>query len=250
MNKEEQLFVKRIQELGRMAYQKDIVMFTDFMNLHYVHLLQKEANAIPGVRVEFFGGYEGAERQIGAFIPDDLCYEYSYPMEILKIEPLHLKFAEQLNHRDYLGAILNSGIDRSKVGDILCSGSCAYVFCMDSMVDFLRMELTRIRHTEVKVSQVTCAELPEQRFQEITGSVASERLDCMMALAFRNSRSSMDKLAVGEKVMVNGEVVTSNSQILQVGDVVSVRGYGKFRYSEKMNLSKKNRLFVKVERYV
>lgn len=250
MNKEEQLFGKRLQELGRMAYQKEIAMFTDFMNLHYVHLLQKEAHNFPGVQVESFGGYEGAERQIGAFIPEDLSYEYRYPIQILKIEPLYPKFAEKLNHRDYLGAILNSGIDRSKVGDILCNGSCAYVFCMDSMADFLTMELTRIRHTEVKICPVTSAELPEQRFQEITGSVASERLDCMMALAFHNSRSSMDKLAEGEKVMVNGEVVLSNSQTLQVGDVVSVRGYGKFRYAEKMNMSKKNRLFVKVERYV
>ena len=68
------------------------------------------------------------------------------------------------------------------------------------------------------------------KFKRVGGSVASLRLDCILALAWQSSRSKMTPYIEGEKVFVNGRLVTSNSFGLKEGDIVSVRGLGKFIY--------------------
>ena len=73
-----------------------------------------------GVHVKLFGGYEHAERQIAAFYPDSLdIFLGTILLNCLKITPKALRFSEDLSHRDFLGAILNLGVDRSVIGDIL-----------------------------------------------------------------------------------------------------------------------------------
>ena len=75
-----------------------------------------------------YGGYELAERQMVAFLPDALYYDYGYPMQALKICPVNKRFAEDLTHRDYLGAIMNLGTSRTKIGDIIQTDDGAIVF--------------------------------------------------------------------------------------------------------------------------
>lgn len=127
----------------------------------------------------------------------------------------------------------------------------AYVFCHAQMEEFLLQNITRIRHTTVKVSVVTDpADLPKPRFQEIHGTVSSVRLDAMIALAFSSSRSSMLGLIEGGKVFVNGKMVVSNGHPLKPEDIVSVRGYGKFRYDGMAGTTKKGRCSVTVQKYI
>lgn len=54
-----------------------------------------------------------------AFIPDALCYEWSYPFVCIHVVPQYPKYAEKLTHRDVLGALMHLGLDRSKIGDIV-----------------------------------------------------------------------------------------------------------------------------------
>ena len=121
MEKEE-FFLKRIRELANLSYQRDIVTFSDFLNLNEQNMVNSLKQQFPQVIMENFGGYENAERQMVAFHPDALAFTWEYPVDCLKIEPKSLKFAETLTHRDYLGALLNLGVDRSVVGDILIQG--------------------------------------------------------------------------------------------------------------------------------
>ena len=149
MNKEELLLQKRLVELSNTAYQRDIVTFTDFLNLNELNILHSTPKHMFPAAYETYGGYEAAERQMVAFLPDALYYEYRYPVEILKISPVNLKFAENLSHRDYLGGILHLGIERCCLGDLLVSEECCRVFVTDSMADYICRNLTRIRHTTV-----------------------------------------------------------------------------------------------------
>ena len=89
-----------------------------------------------GVSVKLFGGYDHAERQMAAFYPGTVGFSWEYPIDCLKITPKALRFSEELGHRDYLGAILNLGVDRSVVGDILIKDKEAWVFCLHKMSDF------------------------------------------------------------------------------------------------------------------
>lgn len=253
MEKDELILKKRIQDLARTAYQRDYVTFSDFLDLNEQNIVHSLKAKELGVSVRFFGGYDGAERQIAAFLPDALSYEEElpYPIDCLRIEPLSKKFSEALSHRDYLGALVHLGIERTMLGDILVRQEEAFVFCHSRMREFLEENITRIRHTSVIARRLTQAEeFPRPQFQSIRGTVASVRLDSVIALAFSSSRSSMLGLIEGGKVFVNGRLTVSNGHPLKDGDVVSVRGYGKFRFEEALGTTKKGRCSILVSRYV
>ena len=247
----DQLFEKRMMELGKKSYYRGILTFSDFLDLNQQNILHSLSFRDTGVQVKTFGGYESAERQMAAFVPDALSYEQAYPIACIKVQPLNRKFSEELTHRDYLGAILNLGIERSKTGDILLDDSCGYIFCCESMADFLTEELVRIRHTSVQARRLSQEEpLPSPKREEISGTVASPRLDSVIALAFGSSRSSILGLIEGGKVFVNGKSVVSNGYGIKDGDIVSVRGKGKFQFGSVTNKTKKNRYHVILYRYV
>ena len=119
------------------------------------------------------------------------------------------------------------------------------------MAPFISENLTRIRHTTVSVSQVELGEFHyEPQYKEITGTVASVRLDRLLSMAFGASRSSLTGLIEGGKVFVNGKLVTSNGYQPKEGDLISVRGMGRFRYQGGGGQSKKGREYVTLLRYI
>lgn len=249
MEKDEFL-AKRIRELANLSYQRGIVTFSDFLNLSEQNIIKDRKNQMPGVVIECCGGYEQAERQMAAFHPDALLFPWEYPIKCIKVEPAAVKFSEELSHRDFLGAILNLGIDRSVVGDILVKDHTAWIFCHDKIADFIVENLTRVRHTVMKLSIIDeQEELPEPEFQEIRGTCASVRLDALIGMAFQASRSSMVGFIEGGQVFVNGKLITSNGYEPKEGDIISVRGKGRFRYEGISGKTKKGRCSVRLLRY-
>ena len=251
MTREEQQLEKHFRDLARTAYQRGIAVFSDFLNLNELNIFQSLRGEFSYLEMETFGGYELAERQIAVFRPEAPVFYADYPVKCLKITPLNAKFAEDLNHRDYLGAVLNLGIDRVCLGDILVEEDAAYLFCLERMADFIRDNLIRIRHTSVYVEQVEAENFHyEPKYKEVSGTVASVRLDKLLALAFNASRSSLTGLIEGGKVFVNGKLVTSNGYEPKEGDLISVRGMGRFRFRETGGQSKKGREYVILWRYI
>ena len=243
--------LKRIRELANLSYQRDIVTFTDFLNLNEQNQLAALKLQKTGVNVKLFGGYDHAERQMAAFYPEAVSFSWEYPVECLKIMPKALRFSESLSHRDYLGAILNLGVDRSVVGDILIKDKEAWVFCLRKMSDFFIENLIRVRHTTVLVTRVEQAEeIPQPQFETINGTCASVRLDALIGLAFQASRSSMVSFIEGGLVFVNGRLITSNGYEPKEGDIVSVRGKGRFIYDGVSRQTKKGRLGVRLRKYI
>ena len=159
--------------------------------------------------------------------------------------------AEKLTHRVHLGAVLNLGIERSRTGDILPGENGALMFVHDDIAEYVRNELSRIRHTSVKVSQVPLSDVSYMpKMEEVRGTVASVRLDSLLSLAFSQSRSKLTGLISGAKVYVNGRLITSNGYQPQEGDIISVRGMGKFRYEYAGARTRKNRISVVIAKYV
>ncbi len=242
---------KRFIELSKIAYQREIVTYTDFLNLNELNILHTTPKQEFYTCYETFGGYECSERQMIAFLPDALCYNKDYPISVLKIEPLQKKFAEELSHRDYLGAILNLGIERSKLGDILVQSDSAVLFAHKSLESFIIEELTRIRRTPVRVAVLEEEQwFYQPKTKEIKGTVSSLRLDSLLTLAFGSSRSKLVAYIENGKVFVNGKLVTSNGYQIKEGDIISVRGLGRFQYREVISKTKKERLYVSIDLYI
>lgn len=257
--KDELIFVRHIEELARSAYYKGINVYTDFLGPAERSLfarIRREALLVPysayggfadaeRVRIGFHGGMEGTgETAPDAFLDD-------YPVCTVKICPANSKFAENLTHRDYLGAILNLGIDRSATGDIVPYEEAVYLACDPVIGSFLCENLTRIRRTTVRVSLGDRETLRiERAFETMHVNVASPRLDAVISAAFHASRSGIAGLIPGGRVFVNGREVLQGSYVLKDGDVVSVRGYGKFRYVSQENMTKKGRFNITLEKYI
>ena len=251
MQKEELLLQKRLIELSRIAYQRGIVTYSDFLNLNELNILHSIPKTELFCKYETFGGYEFAERQMVAFLPDALCYDYEYPISYLKIEPVQKKFSDALSHRDFLGAILNLGIERSKIGDILVMDDAAILFVQESLASFVLDELTRVKHTSVMLKPIAAKEfIYKPNIKEIKGTVSSLRLDSLLALAFSSSRSKLVAYIEGGRVFVNGKLITSNGYQIKTDDIISVRGLGRFRYKETITQTKKGRQMVTIHLYV
>lgn len=263
MDKEETLLQKRLIELSRIAYTRGIVTFSDLLNLNELNILHTTPKNLFYSRYETFGGYDLAERQMVAFLPDALYYNgtgdladsdesgLGYPLEVLKIRPLNQRFSEELGHRDYLGAVMNLGIERCKLGDIMIDGTDAFLFVRKEMAEYIRENLTRIRHTSVQAE--TALDFPvsyEPKYEEVRGTVASVRLDTVLALVYPLSRSKITAYIEGARVFVNGKLITSNGYRLKERDIISVRKMGRIVYDGVLSETKKGRYMVQVRKYL
>ena len=247
----EKLFLNRIRELADLAYSRDIVTFTGVLNLNELNMVNSLRLENSGVKLDFYGGYEFAERQMVAFLPDALSYEWTYPIQCIKITNCAPKYSQPLGHRDYLGALIHLGIDRSTLGDILIKGSQAYVFCQEHLSDFILENLCRVKNNQVLPEVIdNPADLPGREYESIVQTVASLRLDSILAVAFHASRSSLVQHIENGNVFVNGKMVTSNGYALKEGDIVSFRGKGKFEFAGTSGQSRKGRQIIQIHRYI
>lgn len=246
---EQELCKKRLIDLSKQANRKGIVLFSDFLNLNELNIYHQSEKFFE-TKTESFGGVPYAERQIIAFIPDALYYEWEYPITALRITPTYPKFAEKLGHRDILGAIMKLGVDRSKLGDIIVGDDEYYLLCEESMAAYFIDNLDKIRHTIVTLAECSPADLSvRQELEEHDGIITSNRLDSVIACVHKLSRSQALDLFRQEKVFVNGKMMQNSTYTCKSDDIVSVRGYGRFIYLNECGTTGKGRLKFKYNIY-
>ncbi|MDO4438041.1 MAG: YlmH/Sll1252 family protein [Eubacteriales bacterium] len=250
------LLENRIKELDKLCYQRDILKCTGFLSLEEQAVYNKlsKAGLMTAHDRRFLeSGHEYGDRAVLFFLPDYMDRETAINEELalIKIEPVNSKFSDELNHRDYLGALMNLGIERSLIGDILTDGHSACIFCLRDIADFILSELFRVKHTSVSCSIAGLSECNiEQRFEDLNVNVASERLDAVISSVWNISRTVSASLIQKEAVLVDGRYVTQSGYSLKSGERVSVRGHGKFVYCGMDRSTKKGRLYVKVKKYI
>lgn len=241
---------KRFIDLSNQADRRGIVTFSDFLNLNELNILHQNAKKYV-TAYELSGGYEFAERQIAAFIPDALYYIWEYPIDCLQITPAYPKFAEELSHRDILGAVMNLGIERGKIGDILVKEECYYLFCKKEITGYICEELGQIRHTmiHIAVSEPTDLKL-EPDLEEMNAVIASNRLDNVVSAMTKTSRSESVQLIQSGKVFVQGKECLHNSYLCKPNDVLSIRSHGKFIFEGEQGMTRKNRVKITYKKYI
>ena len=209
----------RLRDLAGKAYQNSFLTHTDFLSISELSCVFQifASEGIPtkvheycGSRYVIYGGFEDAERAMVCFLPDYLdeesflAAENAEPsaLKCIHVTPVNNKFSDDLNHRDYLGALMNLGIERDQIGDILTGEKEAYIFATPEIGELICKELIRIRHTSVKCTFVNPSECDiSPAFKEIDGSVASERTDAIIAFVYHLSRSEAQKLIESESVL-------------------------------------------------
>lgn len=177
----------------------------------------------------------------------------------MKVSAVSDKFSDDLNHRDFLGALMNLGIEREMVGDILVTESThsgkhnnAYIFCADTVADYIAENLTKIRHTNVKCTFCSTQDTYEIQIKKEPLHIiaASARADAVTATITGLSRSSTSLLFREKKFSLNNRLYENSSYQLKPGDVFSIRGYGKYEFVETGSATRKGRLNIELLRYI
>lgn len=252
---EEQIIKSRLKDLADRAYRQNAYTYSNFLTPAELGFLEELRAELSYVGYRVYGGGELCERQMVCFGSEDMFgYPPHFPISVIRVEPLIEKFSDELNHRDFLGAVMNLGIDRSVLGDILVKDSKrAYIFCIDSIAEFIMEQLTKIKHTNVKTSLL----VDEENLSELAPTlrdmniiVPSPRFDAIVAGVTKSSRSEALNIFKAKKVTFNGRLCERNSITLKENDTFSVRGYGKYKFLSCGGETRKGRVYVYLQQYI
>ncbi|GFE70916.1 photosystem II S4 domain protein [Chroococcus sp. FPU101] len=247
-NKEE---IARIIDLADQAIRTWEVVLTDFFSPPVLAEVQRIFSRLTEVQIVSWGGYPQAERQRLGIAREEV------PLDPEQVQVTALDVAgnflfDPATHRDFLGAILGTGIVREKVGDILVLGERgAQIIVVPELVDFFTLSLTQVRSVPVKAQPIELSELrvrPPQK-KELTTVEASLRLDAIASAGFGMSRSKMSEAISAGDIRVNWKEISQPSHNIQSGDLISMRGKGRLEIGE-VEVTKKQRYRVQLTRYV
>ena len=240
---------KRLQELYDQSASSSVFLFTDFLSPADASLAYETGSE---KYITGWGGSPHCERVMIRFgNADEFGYEMPFPIRILHITPLNKKFADKLTHRDFLGSLMNLGVERSVLGDIIVKENEAYVFVAERMSDYIKESLFKVKHTDISCDILD--ELPEYAgpvLKEESIIASSDRLDGIISKIFHLSRSASKEKFMKAEVFVNGKMCQNPAFIPKEGDTISLRHFGKCIFKGISHETKKGNVAMIIERYV
>ena len=271
--------VSRALEMMRVSEGR--VAATDFLSPGERLEVYAELNARGGngsQRCFFWGGCRGTERCAAVFLPEwsmpDGAPRHAMPLDELRtdwfaaclrsdpdllsdipVASLRVRGSgfRSLGHRDFMGAILSLGVDRAVVGDIAVLGEDeALVFATERIAPFLESELTRVGRDAVSCVRVDTDPTfaVPRRFEEIPVTVASPRLDGIVKALTNQSREDAAAMVRQGLVELNYREMTEVSKETAEGDIVSIRGYGKYIIGPTGGATRSGRLRIVCRKYL
>ena len=249
VSNDDKIMLSRFLDWTEMAEEKYITKYSAFLDERQCVLCEKVMASVRYENYLLWGGYEGAERKMLCVYPqygdDDI--KNSFPMTAVTFR---FRNEDRLDHRDHLGSLMALGITRDSVGDILVGEGGSCVFVKDTALRDV-LGVTKIGRVGVRAEEgFDPSMVKEPEFREITGTVASLRLDSVVALALRISREKAAALIRGGAVAISHAVTEQISRNVEVGDKISARGYGKFMVKSVDGVSHKDRLHITICKYI
>lgn len=252
--REDQVLLARIWDRFSAGERKNIPTNTCFLSGREQVLAQRllEQGGL-GAPV-FWGGVDSAERKVLCYVPD-----YYDPQDFLGSEEgpvaaLRVTYSgyDSLNHRDFLGSLMGQGIKREILGDIFPGEQHCDILVLREMAEYLTRNLTQVGRAKVDTREIPLSELqvPEQKVKVITDTVASLRLDSVLASGFQLGRSKASLYITGGKTEVNHMTVLKPDAFVAEGDIISVRGLGKVKVEKIKGQTKKDRTALVLHKYL
>ncbi len=246
---EEKMLVARAHDVISLCEKQNCLKSLGFLTPVEAELIRRN---LPRTTVQtlFFGGYDEAERTLFAALPDYM--EKGDAEELVSVVEICGRDIGSLRHPDFLGSLLGLGIKREKIGDILVLEDRCLVFVIPNIADYITENLDKVGRKGVTVRRVEpkFLEIPKRKVEKFHVTVSALRLDSVVAAAIRTSRSGANTVLAEGRVFVNWSQEESPSLNVKPGDVLSVRGIGRFRIGEEVSKTKKDRLSIYIEKFV
>ena len=250
-NAEDRVLLAKLWDKITAGMRKNIPANTCFLSPRE----QEMANYLFGCPegLHFFGGYPDAERKMLVYLPDYLdenaLYGEDAPCICLRAAFFQ---GDSPSHRDFLGALMGVGVARETVGDICVGeGSCDF-FVTAEIAPYLLQNFTSAGRTKLHLERIplTDACIPEPEVKEIKDTLASLRLDSVIASGFRIGRSLAAQYVTSGKAAMDGLPCEKPDKPVSEGTKISVRGLGKIKLVKVNGKTKKGRISVVIHRYV
>lgn len=241
-------FTAMMEDAAELCERRNAPVFTDFLDEEKQGVaisVMKQAHA----NYLLFGGYENAERcMLGVFPPYDEPDTELFPMNVITVE---YRNVDHLDHRSVLGTLMAQGIERSCIGDILIeTGRCVF-FCRNTVARALLSDIRTIGGTGVKLTEGYEPPLPvAHKFKELTDTVASARLDCLVAALANTGRSEAERKITAGDVLINSVQCKKISHTVHEGEKITIRGEGKFIIDKIGDVTRKGRLMLSARKYI
>lgn len=250
-NAEDRLLLAKIWDKITGGMRKNIPANTGYLSPRELEMARFLFGAAEGLYA--FGGYEDAERKMLVYLPDYLN-EGELTGEDSPVICLRTTFydGDTPTHRDFLGALMGAGIARETVGDICVGkGSCDF-FVTSEIAPYILQNFTSAGRTKLHLEQIPLSQVsvPAPDIKEIKDTVASVRLDSILASGFRIGRSAAAGYITAGKVSVDGLPWEKPDKSVAEGVKISARGLGKIKLETIGNTTKKGRISVVIHRYV
>lgn len=256
MQIEESLLIAKLIDKITISKTRNKIQNSTFLTSYQKEIITRELRKQKINNYIFFGGYEEAEGKILVIYPEKLGLDIVNKnlkniIKAIKIElPKELK--SKYTHRDYLGACMKTGLNRDRIGDIIVHDDKAYIIVLkenaEYIADFLK-SLTRFSKSKICIIDFDEIELKVQEYEEIKIAISSMRIDSIVSEIIKSSRKKAGELIVGEKVYVNAKIENKLSKLLNQGEILAIRGSGKYIISELLGTNKKGKQIILVKKY-
>ncbi len=253
---EERLILAKLNDKIKLCKTRNKIVNTEFLNMYQESVIKKELERIKFKDYFFTGGYEEAESKILIIYPDKITEQMARQNvdDIVKVIKIELPNEQKgmYKHGDYLGTIMQFGIEREVIGDIIVYNDKAYIITLSEMARYIKDSLTitrKFKKSKIELIDIKQIEVKPKEFEKFKITVNSERLDNFVSEITKLSRNETSKLIEGELVSVNGKIETRQTVSIKIGDILIIRKYGKFIVSEFLNVNKKGKQVVIIKKY-
>ena len=253
---EEKLILAKLNDKIRLSKTRNKIVNTEFLNMYQESVIRKEIERIKLTNYIFTGGYAEAESKILIIYPDKLTEQIIEQnikniIKAIKIELPNEQKGKYL-HKDYLGTLMQFGITRERIGDIIVYNDKAYIIVLQENAQYIKDSLIttkKFKKSNIEIIETDEIEAKEPEFEEIKISINSQRLDNFVSEITKLSRNETAKIIEGELVSVNGKIETRQSKTVETGDILIIRRYGKFIVDSFLNVNKKGKQVVIIKKY-
>ncbi len=196
---------------------------------------------------------EDSERKILFVYPSYLEKEEALtetnPIVLLRVYPKSEKFASPITHRDVLGALMNLGLKREAIGDIIIHEKEAYLYLLSSIVEEVERSLNQIKNNKVMIEKLDSLICPYAiSYIETTFQVSSIRLDAILSEVYNLSREESKTVINDALVKMSKHLAIKANTEPMINEAISVRGKGKFIYLGEVGKSKKGKSIILVKK--
>lgn len=244
-DKEDKELISRVEDIADLSLTRNKPYFLGFLNEREQYII-KDRFPFYNSYISYFGGYVNAKRKFLCFCENEVDYQL-YPLSSLCFK---YRNTDKLSHRDFLGALMNLGIERDCIGDIVVNEGIAVCFVKNEIKEYIASSISKIGKVGVKIVDINDYDIDySDNIDELSLIISSMRVDVIVAVLTKLSRDKANTLILSGKVFRNYAEIKNSSRLLKENDILTIRGYGKYIIKQQIGFTKKDRIKIIINHY-